>query len=281
MTSRPVTRLLRSQPASDGAGVRLYRNLGQNAGARLDPFLMLDEFRSDQPQEYIAGFPAHPHRGFETVTLMLAGRMRHEDSLGNRGVLEAGDVQWMTAAGGIVHAEMPEQENGLMHGFQLWINLPERDKMKPARYRDIRAGEIPQLSFAGGELRLVAGRLEWPDGIHEGPVVTHSLAPLIIDLGLEPGQELHLPVDAGHSALVYGYAGSLLVDGQPLGERESAFLGEGNRIHLRAGPAGGRALVLAARPIGEPVVQYGPFVMTSRAGIEQALADYREGRLSG
>src|SRR5690606_2451572 len=205
MKLRAFDRLLKAQPTSDGAGVRLRRTLGQSQGARLDPFLMLDEFRSDKADDYIAGFPAHPHRGFETVTYMLAGRMRHEDHLGNRGVIEGGGVQWMTAARGIIHAEMPEQESGLMHGFQLWLNLPANEKMKDPAWRDIPADGVPSAEIEGGSVRVIAGEFEGITGAVSGA----TTAPLYLDVRLSPGAVFDLPLDDARPALAYVSEGEL------------------------------------------------------------------------
>ena len=210
MSFRQLHSVIESVAASDGAGVKLRRSLGRSQHLRFDPFLMLDEFVSDDPDDYLAGFPAHPHRGFGTVTYMLDGHVRHEDSLGNRGDLGPGDVQWMTAARGIVHSEMPQQSEGRIRGFQLWINLPAREKMKPAAYRDIPSDEIPTAA---------------------------------------------------------------------LPQRAAGLLTAGDAVRIRAGEAGVKLLLLASRPIGEPVVQYGPFVMNTAAEIQQAIADYQSGRL--
>ncbi len=284
MTHRSLARIIPSIPVSDGAGVKLRRSLGQSQGLRLDPFLMLDEFASDNPDDYIAGFPPHPHRGFETVTYMLAGDFEPEDHLGHKGRLRAGGAQWMTAGRGIIHSEMPLQEAGRLHGFQFWINLPAREKMKPAAYRDIQPEEIPELAISGGTVKVVAGRLETANGQHaDGPIQGLSTAPLFLDVRLEGGARFTQAVEDGHSAFLYPYAGSLHVggsEGRPLPNRQAGVLSAGDCIEVQAGEDGGHFLLLAARPIGEPVVQYGPFVMNTREEIEQALADYRDGTLA-
>lgn len=284
MSTRSLTRIIPSIPVSDGAGVKLRRSLGQSQGLRLDPFLMLDEFASDNPDDYIAGFPPHPHRGFETVTYMLAGDFEHEDHLGHKGHLRGGGAQWMTAGRGIIHSEMPLQESGRLHGFQFWINLPAKEKMKPAAYRDIQPEEIPEVAIRGGTVKVVAGRLETADGQHaDGPIQGLSTAPLFLDVRLEAGARFTQSVADGHSAFLYPYAGSLRVgdgEGRALPNRQAGVLSDGNSIEVQAGEDGGHFLLLAARPIGEPVVQYGPFVMNTREEIEQALADYRDGRLA-
>ncbi len=281
MTERTIKRVIPALETSDGAGVRIRRTLGQNQHVRMDPFLMLDEFGSDQPQDYIAGFPSHPHRGFETVTYMIEGHMLHEDHLGNRGHLRNGGVQWMTAGRGIVHSEMPQQEEGAMRGFQLWLNLPAAEKMKPAGYRDIQPEEIPQVKLNGGHIRLIAGEVRLDDRTYQGAVTGGSTEPLYADLHLDPDGELSVPI-AGHlNALVYLYHGSASVDGTPLQKSAATLLTDGERITVKGGPEGARLLLIAGCPIGEPVVQYGPFVMNSREEIEQTLRDYQNGRLTG
>jgi quercetin 2,3-dioxygenase len=289
MSTRNLIHVIESIPTADGAGVQLRRSLGSQRGLHVDPFLMLDEFYSDDPNDYIAGFPPHPHRGFETVTYMLDGHMRHEDHLGNRGDLGPGDVQWMTAARGIIHSEMPQQSAGRLRGFQLWLNLPAKEKMQPARYRDIPAGEIPELSLPqGGRLKVIAGALAL-DGITSyGPVngrgAKISTDPLYLDVHLPAGGASTTPIPRGHSAILYSYEGSGEI-GTPgatrlLPHRAAGLLSDGDSVRVEAGAQGVRFLLLAARPIGEPIVQYGPFVMNTREEIEQALADYRNGRLA-
>jgi hypothetical protein len=244
---------------------------------------MLDEFFSDDPNDYLAGFPAHPHRGFETVTYMLDGHMRHEDSFGNRGDLGPGDVQWMTAARGIIHSEMPQQTEGRMRGFQLWINLPAREKMKPAAYRDIPSREIPTVSFADGvDVRVIAGSLEHEGSAISGPIGGLSTEPLYFDVRLPASAALELPVPRGHNAFVYVYDGEASVgsDRQALPHRSAGILTDGERLRLEAGNRGARMLLLAGKPIGEPIVQYGPFVMNTREEIERAIVDYQSGTLA-
>ncbi len=283
MTTRTLQRIIPSIAASDGAGVKLRRSLGNSEALRHDPFLMLDEFFSDDPDDYLRGFPSHPHRGFETVTYMLDGHMRHEDSVGHRGDLGPGDVQWMTAGRGIIHSEMPQQSEGRMRGFQLWINLPAREKMKPAAYRDIPARDIPTVSMeSGGEVRVIAGRLIQGERRISGPIQGLSTAPLYLDVRLPAGAGFAAPVTAGHHAFLYLYEGEATVgdDRQSLPHRAAGLLSEGDVVRVVAGSEGARFLLLAGKPIGEPVVQYGPFVMNTREEIEQALADYREGHLA-
>jgi quercetin 2,3-dioxygenase len=289
MSTRSLIHVIESMPTSDGAGVKLRRSLGSQRGLHVDPFLMLDEFYSDNPNDYIAGFPAHPHRGFETVTYMLDGHMRHEDHMGNRGDLGPGDVQWMTAARGIIHSEMPQQTEGRLRGFQLWLNLPSSEKMKPAQYRDIPSGEIPTLALAqGGEIRLIAGRLDLDGRALSGPVngagAKISTDPLFVDMHLPARTEFTLPIEASYNAFLYMYDGSAEIGpaeaSKPLTHGAAGVLSAGDRVRVRAGDAGARFLLLAAKPLREPVVQYGPFVMNTREEIERALADYRDGRLA-
>jgi len=286
MNARTLVHVIESMPTSDGAGVKLRRSLGSQRGQYVDPFLMLDEFYSDNPDDYVAGFPSHPHRGFETVTYMLDGHMRHEDHLGNRGDLGPGDVQWMTAARGIIHSEMPQQSHGRMRGFQLWLNLPSREKMQPAGYRDIPAGEIPRVELPqGGEVKVIAGTLMLNGAAIHGPVngdAKLSTDPSYFDVHLPAGAAFSAPVTAGHSAFLYTYEGSAEV-GAPgaaraVPNRAAGVLSDGEGVRVQAGAEGVRFLLLAAKPLREPVVQYGPFVMNTREEIEQALADYRSGR---
>ena len=287
MKSRTLAHVIESMPTSDGAGVKLRRSLGSQRGLHVDPFLMLDEFYSDNPDDYIAGFPAHPHRGFETVTYMLDGHMRHEDHMGNRGDLGPGDVQWMTAARGIIHSEMPQQSEGRMRGFQLWLNLPAREKMKPAAYKDIPARDIPSVKLAqGGEVRVIAGTLRTDTASVHGPINgkgdQFATDPTYLDVRLPAGTEFNAPVAAGHNAFLYNYEGSAAIgpDGKRLPNRAAGVLSDGDEVRVRAGAEGVRFLLLAAKPLGEPVVQYGPFVMNKREEIEQAIDDYRSGSLA-
>jgi redox-sensitive bicupin YhaK (pirin superfamily) len=284
-TPRTLTQIINSIPTSDGAGVSLRRSLGSQRGLYVDPFLMLDEFFSDDPDDYLAGFPEHPHRGFETVTYMLDGHMRHHDHLGNTGDLGPGSVQWMTAARGIIHSEMPQQTQGRMRGFQLWINLPANEKMKPASYRDIPASEIPTLALEhGGEVKVIAGSFRGTHGPINGAGAHLTTDPLYLDVHLPPGGELVADVAAGHNAFLYAYDGAAEIGPagatRELPHRAAGVLSAGDNVRIQATSAGARLLLLAARPLREPVVQYGPFVMNSRAEIEQAVEDYRTGRLT-
>ena len=284
MTLRSITRRIAAMETSDGAGVKIKRSLGQNPHSRLDPYLMLDEFGSDEPQDYIAGFPSHPHRGFETVTYMIEGHMLHEDHMGNRGNLKNGGVQWMTAGRGIVHSEMPQQESGQMRGFQLWLNLPAAEKMKPAGYRDIQPDEIPDLPLGDARIKLVAGTLAIGGQTHEGAVTGGSTQPLYADIHLAANGQVEVPVAQELSGLVYLYEGTAELETESgpenLARSSAQILSDGDSIRLAAGAEGARILLIAGRPIGEPVVQYGPFVMNSREEIEQTLQDFRDGRLT-
>jgi redox-sensitive bicupin YhaK (pirin superfamily) len=286
--SRRVERLVRGQPTSDGAGVKLTRVLTQPLQQRLDPFLMLDAFGSDSAGDYIGGFPDHPHRGFETVTVMKAGRMRHHDSVGNTGLLEPGSVQWMTAGRGIIHSEMPEQEEGRMAGFQLWVNLAAKDKMQPPAYRDVPPAGVPSLALADGvTVRVIAGSLH---GV-SGAVTRPTTEPLVLDITLPPGTAIEVPVPAGHNAFAYAYGGGTLQVGDAgvestLASEHMAILAndaaaDGVRLAAPAGQAGtSQVLFVAGKPLKEPIAQYGPFVMNSVQEIQQAVADYQRGALA-
>lgn len=277
--SRSVERVVTGQATSDGAGVTLVRVLGQQLQRRLDPFLMFDAFGSDDPGDYIAGFPDHPHRGFETVTYMIAGRMRHRDSAGNEGLLENGGVQWMCAGRGVIHSEMPEQEDGVMEGFQLWLNLPARDKMSPPGYRDIEADEIPAFRTpAGVAVKVIAGRSHGVDGA----VRREQTEPLYLDIHLPAGTRFSQTLAPGLNAFIYVYRGRVSVGSEPVVQAQMAILDGGDDadgVLIDSGTAPARVLLIAGRPLNEPIVQYGPFVMNSQEEIYAAVSDYREGRL--
>lgn len=277
MRARSAERVVKAQPTTDGAGVRLNRSLGTRTLSMLDPFLMLDEFFTDRPEDYIAGFPDHPHRGFETVTYMIDGAMEHKDSLGNRGRLGPGSVQWMTAGSGIIHSEMPKQQNGRMWGFQLWVNLPASLKMTKPRYQDIAPDHIPEVDAPGSNgarVRLVAGEL----GGVSGPVKEIYVAPQMLDVKLAAKGTFVHPLPPEHNAFVYVFDGTALVAGTQVGRGELAVLGPGDAVSVTSDD-GARFLVLAGKPIGEPVARYGPFVMNTEAEIRQAVSDYQSGRL--
>ena len=274
--NRRVVRTVEGTPATDGAGVKLNRLIGMQALPDLDPFLMLDEFRSDAPDAYIAGFPNHPHRGFETVTYMLAGRMRHGDNQGSSGLLTAGSLQWMTAGRGIVHSEMPEQEDGLMWGFQLWINLPAAEKMTAPRYQDVPPDDIQTVTTdSGASVKILAGSF----GGTTGAVRSGTTDPLYLDVALAANGTASVPVSAGYTAVVYVFEGTIDIDSaDPVRRGQLAVLSDGRRIALTAGDTGARALVLAGRPLNEPIAKYGPFVMNTEAELHQAVADFQAGR---
>jgi quercetin 2,3-dioxygenase len=282
---RILQRIIEAEATSDGAGVKLRRSIGRGPGTRLDPFLMLDEFSSENPDDYVAGFPSHPHRGFETVTYMLDGHMRHQDHLGNTGDLKSGGVQWMTAGRGIIHSEMPQQERGRMRGFQLWINLPAAEKMKPAGYRDIQPESIPVATLAnGGTVKVIAGSSLVEGAPVHGPIQGLSTDPLYLDVALPPGGRFDQAVARGHHAFVYAYEGSVDIgegaSARHLKTQAAGVVSDGDVVQVAAGPEGARFIVLAGRPLNEPIAQYGPFVMNTPDEIEQAIVDYQSGRFA-
>jgi len=281
--SRQVERLVRGQPTSDGDGVKLTRVLTQPLQKRLDPFLMLDAFGSDAASDYIGGFPSHPHRGFETVTIMLEGRMRHKDSVGNVGLLEPGSVQWMTAGRGIIHSEMPEQQEGRMAGFQLWVNLAAKDKMQPPAYRDVPPADVPVVELDGGvQVRVIAGTAL---GI-TGAVTRPTTEPLVLDIVLPAGQSFDAVLPAGHNAFAYVYGGGVATIGEGASakvesERMAILKNEPDADGVRiTAETDARVLLVAGAPLNEPIAQYGPFVMNSTAEIHQAVADFQRGALA-
>lgn len=276
MTNRKIMQLADGAPTQDGAGVSLTRIIGQRVLPNLDPFLMLDFFGSDDPDEYIAGFPPHPHRGFQTVTYMLKGKMRHRDSVGNEGIIEDGGIQWMNAGKGIIHEEMPQQTDGLLKGFQLWVNLPAEDKLSSPGYQDIKPQQVSTVSLGENiQAKVLAGTLKNVSG----PVNTAKVKPLFIDLHWQANAAATIPVPRGHSAFIYCYEGSLAAEGEPITTGKLAVLSDGDAININCEEAG-KAILVAAAPIGEPVVQYGPFVMNTEEEIHQAIADYQQGTLT-
>lgn len=278
LTQREVVRVVRGQEALEGAGVRIRRTLGSASLDYLDPFLLLDEFKSDDGADYIAGFPDHPHRGFETVTYMLAGAMRHEDHKGNRGELGPGSVQWMTAGRGIIHSEMPLQQDGLMWGFQLWVNLPAKDKMTEPRYQDIAADKIPVVEMPSGvQVRIVAGEIEGA----LGPVEGIATAPLYLDIAVPKDAECVLPVPRELHGFVYAFEGAGVVGQESLGAGELGVVSEGESVRIATTTDPLRVLLIAAKPLDEPMARYGPFVMNTREEIEQAFDDYKRGTFLG
>ena len=272
---RNIKQVITGMPATDGAGVELVRVIGQPKLMDLDPFLLLDAFRSDNPDDYIAGFPPHPHRGFETVTYLLDGRMRHKDNAGNEGVIEPGGIQWMTAGRGIVHSEMPEQENGNLEGFQLWINLPASHKMTEPAYQEHDIDQIPTEQRPGTEVRVITGITSQGT---EGPVSQPLTDPLYLDISLEANTEFSEPVSDSHNAFVYLVSGSVIVETEILIRDQMAVFDRGDNISLKAGESGARLLLVAGKPLGEPIARGGPFVMNNREEVQQAFADYEAGR---
>ena len=278
---KTIVKVVRGMPTSDGAGVSLTRIIGQPDLPRLDPFLMLDFFGSDNPGEYIAGFPPHPHRGFQTVTYMLAGKMRHKDSVGNEGVIDAGGIQWMNAGRGIIHEEMPEQEEGLLQGFQLWVNLPAKEKMSAPNYQDIQPDSVPTVQIQNASVKVLAGEV---DGV-KGPVKTTAVAPTFIDIDLKSGQ-CDIALKSNEAAFLYVYEGNITVGKGDQAQKtmlESGELGvlsqQGTRLSFSS-EKGSKIIVVSGKPINEPIVQYGPFVMNSQQEIVQAFNDYQSGVLA-
>jgi redox-sensitive bicupin YhaK (pirin superfamily) len=273
-TIREVVEVVHGMPTSDGAGVKLRRVIGQPGLSELDPFLMLDEFGTDAPADYIAGFPEHPHRGFETVTYMLDGRMRHRDNHGHEGVLVPGSVQWMTAGRGIVHSEMPEQQEGRMRGFQLWLNLPARDKMTEPKYQEFGPERIPVATPAAGvSVKVIAGEV----GTVKGPISQPATDPTYLDVALNAGAEYVHTLPEQHSAFMYVFEGAVRTGTTTVSAGEMAVLGAGSEIHLR-GEKESRAILVAGRPLNEPVARYGPFVMNTREQLIQAVEDFQNGK---
>lgn len=277
---RTLSSIYDGMPTSDGAGVELTRVIGQPQLNQLDPFLLLDDFRSDQPEDYIAGFPAHPHRGFETVTYLIAGRVRHRDSAGHEGVIEPGGVQWMTAGRGIVHSEMPEQQDGLLEGLQLWVNLPATHKMVTPAYAEHSAEQIPSEQRAPGvEVKVVAGTTS--TGV-VGAVQQPLTEPLYLDVDLQAGARFTESLPAAHNAFVYVLEGTLSVDegtGEHLEKRQLGILSAGDHVTLSTS-TGARFVLVAGRPLNEPVARGGPFVMNTEAEVRQAFADFHDGNLA-
>ena len=272
---RQVVKLSRGQPTSDGAGVKLNRVIGNRGLSELDPFLLLDEFRSEDGADYIGGFPDHPHRGFETVTYMLAGRMRHGDNKGHSGLLRPGSVQWMTAGRGIVHSEMPEQEDGLIWGFQLWVNLPAADKMTAPRYQEFEPEQVPIAELPGGvKVHVVAGKI----GNVVGPVNGIVTAPTYLDIELPAGSSASFELPHGQSAFTYPFEGEAAIGESVVPRGTLAVLGDGSRVVIAAKEAAARVLVVAGQPLNESIARYGPFVMNTQEQIRQAIADYQAGR---
>jgi hypothetical protein len=275
MVQRTVSRLIPAIEITEGAGVTVHRTIGTPALKSLDPFLMLDHFGSEDPDDYIAGFPDHPHRGFITFTYMLDGHMEHRDSMGNRGDLRAGGAQWMKAASGVIHSEMPKQTQGRMRGFQLWINLPAAEKMSDPVYQEFSPEAIPEVHEAGRRVRLLAGEYAGCRGVVDDP----NTDVRYLDVALDAGVAFSLPLSVGQAAFLYVYEGNARIGATALPRHHLAVLTDGDAVELIAGDEGVRFILVAGHPLKESVVQYGPFVMNTREEIEQAFADYREGRL--
>ena len=278
---KTIEKVVTGMPTSDGAGVSLTRIIGQPDLPRLDPFLMLDFFGSDNPGEYIAGFPPHPHRGFQTVTYMLAGKMRHKDSVGNEGVIDAGGIQWMNAGRGIIHEEMPEQEEGLLQGFQLWVNLPAIEKMSAPNYQDIQLDSVPMAHIQNADVKVLAGAIE---GV-QGPVKTTAVSPTFLDVALKSGPS-EIAMNSDESAFIYVYEGDVVVNKGDQGNETTLEQGElgvlsqkGTQLCVSTDTEC-KFIVVSGKPINEPVVQYGPFVMNSQQEIVQAFNDYQSGVLA-
>jgi len=285
MKTRSLQQLITSIPTTDGAGVRLSRSIGKTASFRLDPFLMLDEFSSSNPDDYIAGFPDHPHRGFETVTYMLDGSMLHRDHLGNQGELKGGGAQWMTAGRGIIHSEIPQQESGRMRGFQLWLNLPAKEKMKAAAYRDIRPEEIPEMDLPnGGKIRVIAGNAQIEGQPLAGPIQGGTTEPLFWDIHLPAMASFAHAVPLGHTAFIYAYEGRVNIEQGTsqvtLMPQVAGELSDGDYLAISTLDQPAAFLLVAAKPLYEPVAQYGPFVMNTQDEIAQAIIDYQTGQLT-
>ena len=278
-----VDKIITAQKTSDGAGVTLYRSLGTHQLPTVDPFLMLDEFKSDNPNDYIAGFPNHPHRGFETVTYMLEGKVEHQDHKGNKGIIKSGGVQWMTAGRGIIHSEMPIQENGLMWGFQLWVNLPSYQKMKEASYQNIEPEQVSEIKLESGSLvRVIAGNSMGIEGAAKGI----DTDPLFIDVRLVPDDSISHPIEATHNSLIYVYRGVIHIGKtngsnlETVNQGQLAILSRGTNLSVKAGNKDTGFILLSGKPIGEPVAKYGPFVMNTEVEIQQAIEDYQSGNLA-
>lgn len=276
--TRAIIKIVPGLPTSDGGGVSLLRIIGTPMLDYIDPFLMLDEFRNDDPDAYLAGFPDHPHRGFETVSYMKQGRMRHRDSRGNEGVIHDGGVQWMTAGSGLIHSEMPEQTQGTLWGYQLWVNLPAKHKMTTPRYQDIQSEAIPEFKENGLHIRILAGDYRPAGGVSVSGA-SQTIWPVgYMDVMAAAGQDFDHEIDAGHNALVFAYEGRIEIAGQQLEKGQLAVLDKSGRLQVKAGPAGAGFLVMTGQPIGEPVAKMGPFVMNTQEELRQAVMDFRAGQ---
>lgn len=273
MTLRKINKVIKGLSTSDGAGVKLTRIIGSPDLNMLDPFLLFDEFGSDNPNDYIAGFPPHPHRGFETITYMLNGKFRHKDSAGNEGILTDGSVQWMTAGKGVIHSEMPKQTKGLVRGFQLWMNLPKKLKMIDPAYNDISAEQIPRINFDGGIIKIIAGK--YLENI--GPGKPHT-GMLYYDINLENNRNFEISINDGWNVFIYVYEGSIILD-KIIPKGYLTVLNQVGKIKLNGGSDGARFILVAGEPLNEPVARGGPFVMNTKSEVLQAFADYQNGVL--
>lgn len=275
MKTRQIKQVIKAIPVTEGAGVTVHRTIGTPALRNLDPFLMLDHFSSDDPDDYIAGFPNHPHRGFNTFTYMLDGHMLHEDSMGNRGDLRAGGAQWMKAASGVIHSEMPQQANGLMRGFQLWINLPKSEKMSDPAYQEFQPGSFPIIESEGSTVKLIVGDYAGKNG----PISDPNTHVQYLDVSIAPNAEFSNTIDSACQGFIYVFEGDVSIGSTKLQQHNFAVLGDGDNVVIDAGSAGARLIMVSGMPINEPIVQYGPFVMNTEAEIKQAFQDYQQGRL--
>lgn len=277
MSIRELQRVINAQPSSDGDGVKILRIAGRELSVQMDPFLLLDEIRSEDGADYIGGFPPHPHRGFETITYMLEGAMRHRDHMGNEGVIGRGDVQWMTAGRGVIHSEMPEQSDGLLHGFQLWLNLPAAEKMQPAAYQEFKHADIPVFAPGDGvRIAVIAGQIAVDGNTVTGPVSDRSTHPIYLDVELSAGASVTLPVKAEQIVMARVFDGAT----RQLASGQMGLYANGDAVTLEASAEGARLLLLMATPLNEPIAQHGPFVMNTFEEIEQAMRDYTEDRLT-
>lgn len=269
---RKLSQVINAQATQDGDGVNIHRLAGRQLHNTLNPFLMIDEINSDNAADYIGGFPEHPHRGFETITYMKAGRMRHRDHMNNEGVIGAGDVQWMTAGAGVLHSEMPEQEQGLLHGFQIWLNLPAAEKMKPAAYQEIVSVDVTEQELPeGGTVRVIAGRVKINQQALQGLLPEISTQPVFLDVQLAPYETVALSFNTENPAMVYAYKGETDV----IASRQLGIYQKGSMLQLNGSASGAEVLVLSGRPIDEPVMQYGPFVMNTQDEVKRAISDFQ------
>ncbi|MGD8925818.1 MAG: pirin family protein [Thioalkalispiraceae bacterium] len=275
MTIRTAERIIQTTEVTEGAGVTVHRSIGTPAIRNLDPFLLLDHFGSDDPDAYIAGFPDHPHRGFNTFTYMLDGHMLHQDSMGNRGDLISGGAQWMKAGSGVIHSEMPQQTEGLMQGFQLWINLPAEAKMSEPGYQEYSASAFPVVSDEEANVKVLLGKYKGTTGPIEDPYTAVSY----FDVELTANATFRHEFDSGHTGFIYLFEGEAAIENDNIPVHSFVVLSRGDEVRIKAGDNGARFILVTGKPIGEPIAQYGPFVMNTQQEIHQAMADYRDGIL--